>query len=126
MKPTILLCLSCPLTFAQQPPLPAENNGSRDAVFRVTTTLVQVDAVVTDSKRRYVTDLTADDFELFVDGKPQKLTHFSYVRVVPEGNPGSRKPDPKSQLTLAPTPSAPLRPEDVRRTIVLLSDDFGL
>jgi hypothetical protein len=28
----------------------------------VTTTLVQVDAVVTDSKGHYVTDLTPDDF----------------------------------------------------------------
>ena len=38
-----------------------------------------VDAVVTDSKGKQVTNLTADDFQVFQDGKPQKITHFSYI-----------------------------------------------
>ena len=48
-------------------------------VLHVNVNLVQVDAVVTDSKGKQVTDLTADDFQIFQDGKPQKITHFSYV-----------------------------------------------
>ena len=50
-------------------------------VFSVTTSLVQIDAVVTDSKGHYVTGLTADDFEITEDGRPQQITNFNYVQV---------------------------------------------
>jgi VWFA-related protein len=95
----------------------------------VTTTLVQVDAVVTDSKGHYITDLTADDFAIYDDGKPQKITNFSYVRVgapAPAAPKPAGKPSGKSLPALPPAPSAPLRREDVRRTIVLMVDDLGL
>jgi hypothetical protein len=42
---------------------------------------VQVDAVVTDKTDRPVTDLTAEDFIILQDGKPQKITNFSLVRL---------------------------------------------
>src|SRR6266498_3449763 len=48
-------------------------------VVRITTQLVQVDAVVTDKKGKHVEDLTEGDFELLVDGKKQQLTHFSHI-----------------------------------------------
>jgi hypothetical protein len=51
--------------------------------LRVTVTLVQVDAVVTDSSGRHVAGLTADDFELLQDGQPQKITHLSYIAAPP-------------------------------------------
>jgi VWFA-related protein len=91
-----------------------------------------MDAVVTDSKGRYVTDLTPEDFEVLEDGKPQKLTHFSYVRIKTEPASAAEpqatipKPTPKSVASLPPPPMAQLRPEDVRRTIVLMVDDLGL
>src|SRR5262245_54804467 len=56
---------------------PASPQG-RDVV-RITTQLVQVDAVVTDKKDKHVEDLTEGDFELLVDGKKQQLTHFSHI-----------------------------------------------
>ena len=98
----------------------------------MTSTLVQMDAVVTDSKGRYVTDLGPGDFEVLEDGKPQKLTHFSYVRIKAEPAGAAEpqatipKPTPKSAASLPPPPMAQLRPEDVRRTIVLMVDDLGL
>ena len=98
----------------------------------MTSTLVQMDAVVTDSKGRYVTDLGPEDFEVLEDGKPQKLTHFSYVRIKTEPAAAAEpqatipKPVPKSVASLPPPPMAQLRPEDVRRTIVLMVDDLGL
>lgn len=110
----------------QQPTSPAPNSDSGKAVFSVTSTLVQVDAVVTDGKGRNIDDLTPDDFEVSVDGKPEKLTHFSYVRVIPEGSETPRRPVQKAVSGLPPSPSAQLRPEDVRRTIVLMVDDLGL
>src|SRR6202040_4353746 len=59
-------------------PAPAQESPDMP-VLRVTVNLVQVDAVVTDSKGKQVTNLTADDFQIFQDGKPQKITHFSYI-----------------------------------------------
>jgi len=119
----VVLCAS--LLFAQQPPAPS----SSDVVFSVTTTRVQVDAVVTDSKGHYVTDLTADEFTISLDGKQQKITNFSYVSVSPQAQRPSkadRKAASKPSPMLPPAPSAPARQEDVRRTIVLMVDDLGI
>jgi VWFA-related protein len=116
------------LLLGQQPatsPTPQHN----EAVFSVTSTLVQVDAVVTDSKGHQLTDLKAGDFEVFVDGKPQKIKNFSYVQVTPDlGANAAAEPYrlPRQKLQLPPAPSAPLSREDVRRTIVLMVDDLGL
>ncbi|OLE52746.1 MAG: hypothetical protein AUG51_16325 [Acidobacteria bacterium 13_1_20CM_3_53_8] len=116
-------------TTSQQPshqtPAPAQQQVAEEDVVRITTNLVQVDAVVTDSQGRQVTDLNADDFEIREDNREQKITNFSYVST------DSAQPN---QTTLARTPSrnAPpvppvqLRPEQVRRTIALVIDDFGL
>ena len=99
---------------------------SAPPIFSVTSTLVQVDAVVTDGKGRNIADLTPDDFLVLIDGKPQQLTHFSYVRLAAV-NPATRPAGcVKIGHALPPPPSAPLRPEDVRRTIVLMVDDLGL
>ena len=96
-----------------------------DPVIRIDVDRVQVDAVVTDSKGRQVTDLKPEDFEITADGKPQAIVNFSYVRVTPlEQDAGAEthvrvKDGP-------PLPPVHLRPQDVRRTIVLMVDDLGL
>src|SRR5918998_1596900 len=64
----------------QPSPTPqGEATSSEDEVLRITSNLVQIDAVVTDGKGRRVPDLTPDDFEVIVDGRPQQLTNLSYV-----------------------------------------------
>lgn len=96
-------------------------------VIRVTVDLVQVDAVVTDSTGRHVADLNPQDFQVFEDGKPQKITHFSYV-------PGTAVEDGPTLVNAALTrpaeePLAPvkaLRQDQIRRTIVMIADDLGL
>jgi VWFA-related protein len=116
----------CASSFAQQPPAAAPTPPP-EVVFSVTTTRVQVDAVVTDSKGHYVTDLSADDFAIYDDGKPQKITNFSYISVTPEAlSKPERKASSKPSPTLPAAPSAPARQEDIRRTIVLMIDDLGL
>src|SRR5881396_605281 len=50
-----------------------------DAVIRINVNLVQVDAIVTDSKDRPVTDLKAEDFIVLQDGKPQKIANFGFI-----------------------------------------------
>lgn len=108
---------------AKQSP-PAAQSGQE--VVRVTTQLVQVDAVVTDKKGKHVGDLTEGDFELLVDGKKQQLTHFSHISL-PTGvsEPAARK---KGNLVVGPEsmPTRQIAPEEVRRTIAFVVDDMGL
>src|SRR5258708_23243233 len=74
-----LLALASAFSQTQNsPPAPAQESADQP-LLRVTVNLVQVDAVVTDSKVNQITNLTADDFVLLQDGKPQKITHFSYI-----------------------------------------------
>ncbi len=56
------------------------------SVLRATTRLVVVDIVAVDEKGQPVTDLTADDFTVTEDGKPQRISDFSFHR------PGSETP----------------------------------
>jgi len=130
MKATAGIFIGALFASGQQPAAPAPDSSRPGAVFTVTSTLVQVDAVVTDSKGRHITDLKPEEFQVLEDGKLQKLTNFSYVQVVPEPTPELKaerpKPAPRGPSVLPPAPLAQLRPEDVRRTIVLMVDDLGL
>jgi VWFA-related protein len=110
------------------PPQPARTASPVDEqdVVRITTNLVQVDAVVTKDGKQ-VTDLSAEDFDLFEDGKPQKITHFSYVSNVPSANPTQTAAPPvKKDAIAAPVAPAVARPNDVRRTMALVIDDLGM
>jgi VWFA-related protein len=49
--------------------------------FRVEVNYVEVDAYVTDANGKPVSDLTANDFDLLEDGKPQKVSSFSLVNI---------------------------------------------
>src|SRR5262249_31944441 len=53
------------------------------AQVRVDVRLVNVVTTVTDNKGRLVSSLTADDFILEEDGKPQQISHFSQDQNVP-------------------------------------------
>src|SRR6266508_1752209 len=49
--------------------------------FKVEINLVEVDAFVTDAQGNPVPGLTAADFEVLEDGKPQKISSFSLVNI---------------------------------------------
>src|SRR4051794_29773329 len=61
---------------AQQP---APRDATQPPVFRGGTTLVQVDAIVSDSNGRPIIDLTADDFEVTDDGRPVPLQRVRFL-----------------------------------------------
>ena len=44
--------------------------------FRSGIDVVSMNVTVTDAGRRYVTDLNGDDFQVFEDGRPQRVTFF--------------------------------------------------
>src|SRR4051812_30361303 len=52
---------------SQSPPASADQPSDTGTVMRITVNLVQMDAVVTDSKGNPVTNLTRDDFEALQD-----------------------------------------------------------
>jgi VWFA-related protein len=108
--------------FQAQPP-------DQGAVIHIDVDLVQLDAVVTNSKDEPVIDLKAEDFTVLQDGKPQEITHFSFIRTKdPTPRPPARKaPDSKETVTLvAPPPPVPVKRDKVRRTIAIVVDDLGL
>jgi VWFA-related protein len=121
------LALAVALAFAQNPSPPV--NQPPTAAIRIDVNLVQVDTVVTDSRNRRVTDLTAADFELLQDGKPQTITNFSYVT-----HPAPPAPAPRATASAAakpakgdvPPPPITVEPAAVHRTLALVVDDLGL
>jgi VWFA-related protein len=110
---------------APQTPAPTVDD---DEVVRINVNLVQVDAVVTDRDGRQVTNLRPEDFEIYEDERPQRITHFAYVSADPTG-PASSSSNataaaPTDRLA-PPTVLKPLRPSEVRRTIALVFDDLN-
>lgn len=120
-------------TFGQRPTptptmSPQQDKSAEDEVVRITTNLVQVDVTVTDKKGQQVTDLRAEEVEILEDGRPQKITNFSYVSLenAVEGQPIAAKSPATTDKGVPPVPPARLRPEDVRRTVALVVDDLSL
>ena len=139
---TVFLIASvlCPVTAQQpqSPPPPPQKStttqqqtppdvDSQDVV-RITTNLVQIDAVVTKDGK-HVIDLQPEEFELFEDGHPQTITNFSYISNVPteaSTNVAKTPPPNNKDKTAPPVPPAVARPQDVRRTVALVVDDLGM
>jgi hypothetical protein len=105
---------------------PAPQTSDDDDVVRITTNLIQVDAVVTDKDGKPVTDLRAEDFEILENGKEQEITNFSYVPLAPASRKSSAASATPADKNAPPVPPTRLQPEQVRRTIALVIDDLGL
>ena len=74
----VLLTLFVLSAGAQQP---SPQQSIDTPIFRATVDAIEVDAFVVDADGNPVTDLTADDFEVLADGKPQELTAFGAVNI---------------------------------------------
>ncbi len=103
--------------------------AQQDQVIRITVNLVQIDAVVTDSKGRHISNLTADDFEILQDGKVQKIAGLNYVSLV---NPSPTAPKPvaaikgKDAAPILPNAQQKITASAVKRTVAFVVDDLGL
>jgi len=106
------------------PTQPKPSSDENQDVVRITTNLVQADVVVTKDGKQ-VTNLKPEDFEIFEDGKPQKITNFSYVSNVSAGaSSNASSPSPRDKN--APVIPAVVHPHDARRTVALIVDDLGM
>lgn len=107
-------------------PVPRPTPPADDDVVKISTNLIQIDVTVTDSKGKPITDLKPDEIQIFENGQKQKVTNFSFVSgevkvATPNKTAGNDK------LKNAPIlPSAPVRPENVRRTIAIVVDDLTM
>ena len=67
------------------------------ATFRVQVDAIELDAFVTDAQGNPVTGLTAADFQILEDGKPQTITSFSLVNI-----PIERLERPRARRAIEP------------------------
>ena len=78
--------------------------------FRVAVDVITIDAVVTDEGGRIVPNLTADDFEVYQNGRKQRVTTATFVPVAtavpaapaagagPNSAPNAAPPGPTPQI----------------------------
>ncbi len=74
----LVVALTAPVVFAQQ------QATTQTPTFRAGVELVEIDATVTDASGRVVTNLTADDFEVYEDGRQQTVAAVSLVNIPAE------------------------------------------
>ncbi len=107
--------------FAQSTPSASPTPSSQEdgGVVKISTKLVQFDAVVTDKSGTQVRDLSAEDFVVLQDGKPQRISSLSYVNSGPrEGTVVTSEGSPSS-----PSSTQGTRPRDGGRLITFVIDD---
>ena len=127
---TLVLLLSvCTLLPVMGQNKPADD---KDDVVKIRTNLVQVDAVVTKDGKP-VTNLTADDFEIYEDGRRQTITSFAYISNVPSSARNAtvasaplKDSATDKGSTTPPPPVEPVQRDAARRTIAIVVDDLGI
>jgi VWFA-related protein len=97
-------------------PTPPADEGE---VVKISTSLIQLDLSVTDKKGNPITDIRADEVELYENGEKQKISGFTFI----SGSAPGGKPEPAS---LYPEPIKSVKPEAVRRSIAIVVDDISL
>ena len=131
MKRIVALMLSVGVAMsavlAQTPPNPQKPQPqiAPEDVIRITTNLVQTDAVVTDKSDQIIKDLKLEDFELYDNGKKQDLKFLEFVGVDTakriEGAPPSLPRGAEIEV-----PSAGLSAADLKRVTAFVVDDLTI
>lgn len=98
------------------------SDTSREDVVRISTELIRIDVTVTDRRGRIVNDLKPEEFEVFENGRRQKVTGLTFVSAIRERTENAA-PAPEDG---DPVPPEPIRPENIQRTIAVVVDDLTL
>ncbi|HEX7018995.1 MAG TPA: VWA domain-containing protein [Gemmatimonadaceae bacterium] len=109
-----IVVLAAPVLAQQQQP----------PTFRSGTQVVEVDVRVFDKDGRFVTNLTADDFEITEDGQPQAIQSLTLIGAEPSAAPRTAPPAPSAPAPTAP--SAPAARPAPRQTWVFMFDTSHL
>jgi VWFA-related protein len=108
-----------------QTPAPRSSDQD-DEIVRITTELIQVDAVVADKNDQIVGDLKLEDFELYENGKRQDIKFMEFVSV----DSGRRTEGSLATGSIAAIPGGEvardLSAKDVRRVLAFVVDDVTI
>ncbi len=99
--------------------------SDRDYAIRVAVEEVRLDAVVLDRRGRPVTDLTAEDFEIYQDGKLQKILSCVYITNQADESASPALPGIETRRDIL-LPAPILEREDVRRVLLFVIDDVSM
>src|SRR5229473_1274695 len=106
----------------QTPQKPQQEIAPED-VIRITTNLVQTDAVVTDKSDQIIKDLKLEDFELYDNGRKQDIKFLEFVGVDTakriEGTPPSLPRGAEIEVSSAGVSAA-----NLKRVIAFVVDDI--
>ena len=120
--------LAAPQKAAQPPPPAAQGPPSsateptqpdQPPTFRAGINFVRVDVIVTDRKGEPVGDLTAADFQVLEDNKPQTIEQFKLIRVDGNQKPGD---EPLREIRTAYDQELEAAREDVRLFVIFFDD----
>ena len=130
---SLLFFYNLPFSIGQDIPSTTEmesdtESGALDPLrISVGVSEVRLDVVVVDSRGRPITDLTADDFEVYQNKLPQEVKSSVYISGqsnVSASPVASRKDAPN--LLPSSVPATILKEEDVRRTILFVVDNLSM
>jgi VWFA-related protein len=115
---TIYACVDAQ---TQQAP---QNQQGDEGVVRITTQLIQVDAVITDKNDQTIPDLKLSDFSLYENGKRQDLQFIEYVG--PDLKPRVEGNVTVAGRTVDPEVARNLSAKDLRRVFTFVVDDLTI
>jgi VWFA-related protein len=81
-------------------PSPEKTTDTTAVTFKTSSKTVVVDVVITDSKGRPIRGLSAQDFQMQEDGKPQRVNYFHEFSGAVSGGNDSGKPAPAAEPAL--------------------------
>jgi VWFA-related protein len=124
LLPALLCCIASPGFYPQDKPVPpAQKQTTADGTFRIGVGLVQTDVMVFDRQGKFVDNLQADQFQVLVDGKPQKIDFFELIS---EGGVTQAGQEAKIADPLAPAAPNPVAGTELGRTLLFFFDDWHL
>jgi VWFA-related protein len=122
---SVIMALSAVAAQTPSTPQKPPQEISPEDVIRITTSLVQTDAVVTDKNDQIIKDLKLEDFELYDNGKKQDIKFLEFVGVdTPKRVEGTPPALPRG--VTAEVPSAGVSAADLRRVIAFVVDDLTI
>ncbi|MGH9349911.1 MAG: VWA domain-containing protein, partial [Vicinamibacterales bacterium] len=111
---------------SQPPPSPEPGRAAsqpepapQQPTFRTGINFVRVDVIVSDRKGTPLGDLTAADFEVFEDGKPQAIEQFKFIKVDGNPQPGDA---PARQIRSTYDEETEAARDDVRLFVIFFDD----
>src|SRR5258708_3996858 len=123
--PVLLFPMAASAQRPNQPPIQRPRSIDEDVV-KISTTLIQVDATVLDKQGKIVTGLTADDFEIYENGRKRQITNLSFVELAPANVASSTDGKSRSKSTSDISVPNRTRHTEAHRTLALVIDDLGL